>query len=278
MPRRHTPATTVFTLVELLVVIGIIALLVSILLPSLNKAREQANTVRCMSNLHQIGVAIQPYAVNNHRYLVPGWVANAATGGSGLENYATLLVTGKYLTAVSQGNTTDDFKVDGSYGDSPFRCPNGLDIQHQTGGNADGSLGGPTAAPSDPVNFVAQQAIFPMRLLVQTVAPGPFVGTLTKLSQFKKSAELALIYDGLRGNNGNCYKIAARHNSQKYTNIMMADGHVETLRWADLPNVTVAQWIGSDPSVFAPTPSGASTNNNPSPTPTRLATSRPGTF
>lgn len=66
-----------FTLVELLVVVGIIAILIAILMPALSRARDQANRIKCMSNLKNVMTGIISYSANNKSAMPhPNWGGN----------------------------------------------------------------------------------------------------------------------------------------------------------------------------------------------------------
>ena len=64
--------TSRFTLIELLIVISIIAVLAAMLLPALNKARESARKITCLSQEKQLGLASQMYSDANNEYFVMG--------------------------------------------------------------------------------------------------------------------------------------------------------------------------------------------------------------
>ena len=109
-----------FTLIELLVVVSIIALLVSILLPALSKARDSAKCVMCQCNLRQLGYGIEYYAEDHDGVMPPGW--DVAVGTTLANNWMPLIST--YLGERKPEIGTDDDFWDHRADEKVWNCPN----------------------------------------------------------------------------------------------------------------------------------------------------------
>jgi len=108
-PPRNTSCRTRrgFTLVELLVVIGIIAVLISMLLPALNRARESAKTVQCASNLRQMGLCIQLYTQDTKGRYLPAHFTAVVTEHFAPTNLAQYPAFFQYLPGMYLKDNTD---------------------------------------------------------------------------------------------------------------------------------------------------------------------------
>lgn len=262
-----------FTLVELLVVIGIIAVLISILLPALGKARGQAASLKCKSNMRQLGNAIRIYATENKDLLVPVYAlenpAAQAVYWPIILVRARIIKDGQPILSANDGwNMT-----------SAFVCPSTPDMAQNVWTTP---LGYPNVSGNDGMQryeyreppFGAKRSwvdcsyamnatdsranepevFYPGRSAaaadVVAADPASKRRPLLKISQIKRSSEVLFLVDGSGYNViNNPYRMSgARHGGKDFNpedpwrtgsvNITFADGHVESVSKKQLPYLT----------------------------------------
>ena len=169
-----------FTLVELLVVIGIIALLISVLLPALSKARKQATSLQCLSNLRQCGLAMMMYSQAN-KGLLPyptTTLGEASLWFAAIDPYLSSLADSSRGTGVASDRAYTAYK----------QCPL---VNNQFGlTTSNGSGDGGTGAQNTTTEYARS---YKMNSYLRHNSPY----SQAKISQVRDSSEFVMLGDGI---------------------------------------------------------------------------------
>ena len=242
---RHSSARDTrrgFTLVELLVVIGVIALLISMLLPVLNKAREQANAIKCAANMRQIYTYLAMYVAEDHGTHLPGapWI------WEGPPPYTAYPVawdmSGNSLAGVAhfeEGVLMNYFPHSLQTREQIFNCPTDL-----TDGRP---VSWGTISYNIPRNFTYSLNAqinwnFHTNSLDLRNGGAPYRNPTLRMSQIRHPGTKILIFEEAFPNDGCFWSIAPDNDDQpteRHThrgNQCFADGHIERLTKNDIWN------------------------------------------
>jgi prepilin-type N-terminal cleavage/methylation domain-containing protein/prepilin-type processing-associated H-X9-DG protein len=213
-----------FTLIELLVVIAIIAILMAILIPTLNRAREQGKRISCMSNLKQLMLAWDMYASDNDGKIVFAITSSSAEtdtqfGGSSTKRQkAWVYYMGANATEVQQRQGLRD---GGLYEyvkeEKLFKCPTGVRgelITYSITDAMNGHRGHMAMPPKHPI-------------MIRTDIKSPAMRMVFLDEGMLSSSSWTLWYDQPRWWD----QVTKRHDVG--TNISMVDGHVDYFKFSD---------------------------------------------